>query len=379
MASNLRAKLAQLSAASPVAPPKPQTKLSPMTYVEHAQMADPRLYEIHPQALARLGFSGEWPGIERCLFLDTETTGLSRGAGTIAFMIGLGYVRDGAFLIQQHMVGDYSDEPLMMAKLADLIRDFDVVISFNGKAFDIPLLETRAVMCRMQPLFGSHRQLDLMHPSKRLWRRRLGSCRLSALEEYILCSGRTDDLPGSEAPKRFFSYMESGDITLLDDVLRHNMLDIASLSALLIALCDAYASPDRLSELPDLYSMGRAMERRGECEMAERCYAEAARPRVAQTVRQLKDEQVTFEAQMALSMLKKRQGDNDEAEQLWQQLCRRGQMGASPHLELSKLYEHKLKRPREALESAIQALEAEQDPMRKREIERRIDRLRPKC
>ncbi len=378
MASSLRAKLAQMSSASPETKPKQLVQLAPMTYVEHARVADPRLYALSDVALARIGFDADWPGIERCLFLDTETTGLSRGAGTIAFMIGLGYVRDGAFLIEQHMVGDYPDEPLMMAKLAALIKDFDVVVSFNGKAFDVPLLETRAVMCRMPPLFEDHLQLDLLHPSRRLWKRRLGSCRLGNLEACILGSGRTDDLPGSEAPARFFKYLETGDLSLLDDVLHHNMLDIESLGALLIALCEAYESPNRLQELPDLYSMGRAMERRGERDVAEQCYMEAARPRAARSMRDLHEDQYTGEAALALSMMKKRQGEWTEAERLWAQLSRRGQMGAVPHVELAKLYEHRLNRPREALEAAEKALEMEADPAKRAEIEHRVERLRAK-
>ena len=377
MASSLRAKLAQVSGTG-TAHKADKPQMQPMTYVEHATVADERLHDLCPDALARLGFEGEWPGIGRALFLDTETTGLSRGAGTIAFMIGLGYVRDGAFIIEQYMVGDYPDEPEMIAKLANLAKDFDVIVSFNGKAFDVPLLESRAVMCRMQQLFPNHRHLDLMHPSRRLWKRRIGSCRLTALEEHILCSGREDDLPGSEAPKRFFEYMKTGDISLLDEVLKHNMLDIASLGTLLVALCGAYASPDQLPELPDLYSMGRALERQGELDVARRCYEEAAKPRTATSLKNLRDEQFSAEACMSLSMMKKKAGDLGGAEAIWQQMARRGQMGDAPHVELAKLYEHGRKNPRLALESAQRAMETAQTGDAIREHERRIARLRAK-
>ena len=377
MASNLRAKLQQLSSA-PTAPPKPKVSLADMTYVEHAHVADERLYDLSADALARMGFEGEWPGIERALFLDTETTGLSRGAGTIAFMIGLGYVRDGAFIIQQYMVGDYPDEPKMMQSLAALLPDFDVLVSFNGKNFDAPLLESRAVMCRMKPPFSNLRHLDLMYPSRRLWKNRIGSCRLVALEDQILGSGRVDDLPGSEAPKRFFSYLETGDLSLLSAVLHHNMLDIASLGSLLIVLNESYANPLALPELPDLYSMGRAMERIGETELARRCYEKAAIPKAALNLRQLRDDQFGGKANWSLAAMHKRAGDFETAVAIWEQMARRNQLGTLPHLELAKHYEHRAKRLEKALASARSALELEHNGADRSLIVHRITRISAK-
>ena len=375
MASSLRARLSQLSSQSAAPPPKPKVRLSEMTYVEHAQIADARLYALDVQALARIGLMGNWPGIERALFLDTETTGLSRGAGTIAFMIGLGYIRDGAFIIEQHMVGDYSHEPPMLEKLARMVPNFDVIVSFNGKTFDVPLLESRAIMCRMPPLFASHRHLDLMYASKRLWKRRIGSCRLVALEEQILGSGRIDDLPGSEAPKRFFEYLESGDITRLDEVLHHNLLDIASLASLLLVLSEAYESPDALCELPDLYSMGRAMEKLGENDLAQSCYRKAAIPKAALNLRDLRDETYGAQANFALAAMHKRAGDFPSAKAIWMQMARRGQLAAQPHIELSKHYEHREKRLDLALESARAARTLEADATEISRIDHRIARI----
>lgn len=377
MASGLKARLAQISSQSQTPKPPPK-RLHELGYVEHAQVADERLYRLDEVALRRIGLAGDWPGIERALFLDTETTGLSRGAGTVAFMIGLGYVKDGAFVVEQHTLGDYPDEPLMMSLLMRRLREYDVIVSFNGNAFDLPLLESRAVMCRMGNLFEDHLKLDLMHPSKRLWRRRLGSCRLGALEQQVLSLGREDDLPGSEAPARFFKYLETGDISLLDEVLVHNRLDILALGTLLIKLCEAYAEPERQLEVADLFSMGRAMERHGERELAERCYQMASQPRTVSSIRQLRDEQFAQQANLSLSMLKKRAGDYACAEKLWLGLAQRGQMGARPWVELSKLYEHQTKRLAKALDCANEALAAEWDPIERQKLELRIARLRRK-
>ena len=376
MAMDLRSRLRQLT--TPDAKPLNTVKLADMTYVEHAKVADERLYDLSDIALARIGLEGMWPDIERVLFLDTETTGLSRGAGTIAFMIGLGYVKEGAFVIEQHMVGDYPDEPLMLEKLASMIKDYDVVVSFNGKAFDVPLLEMRAVLNRMKPFFNNHRQLDLMHPSRRLWKRRLPNCKLVTLEEYILSAGRENDLPGSEAPKRFFEYLKTGDIALLDDVLHHNMLDIASLGGLLIALCEAYAAPGALVELPDLYSMGRAMERIGDRETAQLCYERAARPQIALSIKALKNEQYGAEANWALATMKKRAGDTEGAMEIYNQMIRRKQMGANPQIELAKIYEHTIKDLRRANEQATAARALAQDDDTIKAIDHRIARLSKK-
>lgn len=378
MSSGLKARLAAISAQSAASPkPAPQSRMG-IVHRVHREMADPKLFQLDDAALARMGLTQPWPGIERALFLDTETTGLSRGAGTIVFMIGVGYVKDGQFIVEQQTLGDYPDEPRMMAWLEELLRHFDVLVTFNGNTFDLPLLETRAVMCRMRNLFERHMRLDLMHPSRRLWRRRLGSCRLSNLEEQVLSRGREDDLPGSEAPERFFQYLKTGDDSLLEDVRRHNMLDVVSLATLLVRLNDAYAAPSEQQEMDDLFSMGRAMERRGERELAEQCYIGVSQPRTARTMRQLRQEQLAAEAKMSISMLRKRAGDYAQAEHVWLTLTRRGQMGTMPCLELAKLYEHKTHDLVGARHYAQMALGHQPDLIEREQIERRIARLNKK-
>jgi uncharacterized protein YprB with RNaseH-like and TPR domain len=182
-------------------------------------------------------------GAGRALFLDTETTGLSGGAGTVAFMIGFGYLNGTRFCVEQVIMRAYSDEPALLSRAAEVISRFDAVITFNGDNFDLPLLESRFTMNRMREGWKALDRLDLMHPARRLWKRRLGSCRLDALEREILRRGRTDDLPGSEAPRRFFEALKTGDFRPLDEVFEHNRLDVIALSSLLCALGEAYAEP----------------------------------------------------------------------------------------------------------------------------------------
>lgn len=168
--------------------------------------------------------------MESAAFVDLETTGLSRGTGTYAFLIGVGRFIDGRFRIRQFFLRDFPDERAVLSALLSELESARALVTFNGRVFDWPLLETRATMNRMRLPRLPH--LDLLHPARRLWRSLLGSCRLSSLEEHILDFGRTDDVPGADIPQMYFTFLETGDAEPLADVLVHNRLDILSLAAL---------------------------------------------------------------------------------------------------------------------------------------------------
>jgi len=301
---------------------------------------------------------GAWPGADKTLFLDTETTGLSGGAGTVAFLIGFGYLNGAAFRVEQYMMRSYADEPLLIARAAEIMAGFSAVVTFNGDSFDLPLLESRFTMCRMREMWRMLDPLDLMHPARRLWRRRLGSCRLDALEKQILRRGRAEDLPGSEAPRRFFEAVRSGDLEPLEPVLAHNRLDILALPSLLCALEEAYRAPERLTDAADLYSMGRALERRGEPEVARHLYVAAARPTPLFTVAQRRGARYAAEANRAFSLMLKRAGEWSRAERVWLEMTRRAQLLPWPMIELAKYYEHRAGRLADALRMTEAALDA---------------------
>jgi len=356
MASDLRARLRAIGGA-----PKPAPS-GGLVVREYEEDADPRLFRLEQAALQRLGCRGAWPGAHRALFLDTETTGLSGGAGTVAFMIGFGYLAGNRFRVEQHMMRAYSDEPFLIAKAAEMLARFDVVVTFNGDNFDLPLLESRFTMNRMREGWRALERFDLMHPARRLWKRRLGSCRLDVLEREILRRGRTDDLPGSEAPRRFFEALKTGDFRPLDAVFEHNRLDVIALSSLLCALGEAYAEPGLLTEAADLYSMGRVLERRGEHEGARRCYVAAATPKPLSTIAALRGEKYEAEANRAFSTMLRRAGEWARAERVWLEMLRRRQLGAWPMIELAKYYEHRAGRLKDALhmtETAIMVADME--------------------
>jgi len=342
----------------------------------HEEEADPRLFALNQAALNRLGFEGSWPGAENALFLDTETTGLSGGAGTVAFMVGFGYLSNGRFRVEQYMMRAYADEPLLIQKAAEVMARFSAVVTFNGNNFDLPLLESRFTMARMRELWRPMQRLDLMHPARRLWRRRLGSCRLEVLERQILRRGRANDLPGSEAPKRFFEAMRTGDIGPLEAVLEHNRMDVVALSHLLCALHEAYHAPGLLTEAADLYSMGRVLERRGEDEPAVRCYRAAASPRPLSSIAALRGERYAAEANRAFSTMLRRAGEWSKAERVWLEMVRRKQLGAWPLIELAKYYEHRAGRLYEAMEMTRAALAIEDGDVEP--LMRRLERLKRK-
>ena len=181
--------------------------------------------------------------MEKCLFLDTETTGLSGGAGTVAFLVGAAWVEGEELVTEQYILGDHSDEPEMLLRLGELLKRFDTAVTFNGKTFDMPLLESRYTICRLRDHWRALDQLDLLPPARRVWKLRLQSCRLSNLEARVLGVRRENDLPGSEAPERFFRYLQTGDFSLLEEVIAHNLQDVVTLAVLLVKLAQLFDEP----------------------------------------------------------------------------------------------------------------------------------------
>jgi len=175
----------------------------------------------------------------RFRFFDLETTGLSRGAGTVAFMAGVGQcMSDGEFRVTQLLLADYPGEVALLERLAALMGRGTILVSFNGKCFDSQILMSRSLMNGLRPAYLSPDtpHLDLLFPSRRLWKHRTESCRMQALEREILGMHRVDDLPGSEAPDAWFEYLRGEGSERLQAVGKHNCDDVYSLLLLLHAL-----------------------------------------------------------------------------------------------------------------------------------------------
>lgn len=375
MASGLRAKLRAMSAVP--AAPKVQTRPSGLMVYEERRDLEPGILSLSGVGLKRIGWCGRVFDPTRCLFLDTETTGLSGGAGTVAFLVGVGFIRDGTFVIEQFLMRDYADEPELIDRLANRMDAFDCVCTFNGKTFDMPLLEARFTMCRMRHRWRTLENLDLLHPAWRTWKLRLGSCRLSRIEELILGTGRVDDLPGSEVPERYFQFLKTGDMTLLEDIVRHNRQDIATLATLLVKLCQIYDAPEKLTERKDLFSVGKALERQGELQPARELYRVSAIPAPKGTLASLTGEEIAGIANWRIYQIERKNGSVEGMRAVLEQMLARNQMPCQVRVELAKLEEHREKNYARALCHAQKAREiCTEDDVEA--LDRRIARLKRK-
>lgn len=338
------------------APKKEVRRGGLLTYVERRDI-EPGLMNLSGTGLRRIGWSGRPFDVSKCLFLDTETTGLSGGAGTVAFLVGVGFIEGGALVIEQYLMRDYSDEPELIDRLANRMDRFESVCTFNGKTFDMPLLEARFTMNRMRHRWREMENIDLLQSARRTWKLRLGSCRLGRLEEMILGLERSGDLPGSEVPQRYFDFLKTGNMDLLEDVIRHNRQDIATLATLLVRLCEIYEDPDCLTDRKDIFSVGKALERQGELRPARELYQVSAVPAQAGTLEALTGQRLAAEANWRIYQIERRSGNADGMKNVLEQMYRRGQMPVEVRIELSKMQEHRCKNNKLALMYAREARE----------------------
>jgi uncharacterized protein YprB with RNaseH-like and TPR domain len=228
----------------------------------------------------------------RTMFVDLETTGLSGGAGTVAFLVGCGWFDMGAFQVRQFLLTSYAAERALLAAVSDCFDEATLLVTYNGKTFDVPVMETRWLFHRMELPLQSLRHFDMLHPARRLWRSRtvdgdpesagpstgLGtSCRLGTLERVLCGVSRVGDVPGMEIPARYFRFLRSGDARPLEPVLEHNRLDLISLAAVAahaVRLVEQGNAACR--DAAEALSLGRLYERAGDAARALECYGRAA-------------------------------------------------------------------------------------------------------
>jgi uncharacterized protein YprB with RNaseH-like and TPR domain len=271
-----------------------------------------------PEGPAKLARDGRLGRVDysSMAFVDTETTGLAGGTGTYAFLVGVGVFEQEKFVIHQFFMRDFGEEPAQLLALGELLDDREAVVSFNGKSFDMPLLETRFIMTHQSPRMMDAPHLDLLPASRRFWKYRLSSCSLSTLEDEILGVERThEDVPGWLIPSLYVDYARTGDAREMPRIFYHNAQDILSLVTLTAQQCRLLDTRFPLeAQLPgeDLYGVGRLLHDLEEWDRAEAAFVEAAQTCRRPPVREL--------AARDLAYLLKRQERRDEALPWWRKL-----------------------------------------------------------
>ena len=324
-------------------------KMYPLTYL-HGGFSVEDLSRLELKALKNVCANfDESLSVKDLLFLDTETTGLSGGAGTVAFLAGVGFFRDDAFILRQYFMRDYDEEPAMLKFLGELIEGFRALVTFNGKAFDWNILKNRFIFNRIKPLPAEPLHIDLLFPSRRIWKLRLESCRLISLEENILGECRADDVPGELIPSIYFKYLESREADGIKKVMRHNGLDVLSMVSLLTRICRILANP--LGEAEDereLLGVGRIFENRREFDASIECYEMCVKSGRTS---------IRDAALRILPDIYKKSGDYVKAVAHWENMVRnKSAFNMQPLIELAKYYEHREKDFARALEIVEEAV-----------------------
>ena len=320
---------------------------------------------------------------DQWLFLDTETTGLAGGSGTYAFLIGVAWWEGGGLEIEQFFLREYSEERALLFALKERIAERPVLVTFNGKSFDWPLLETRYRMSRRISVPISRAHLDFLHPARNLWRLRLGSIRLSELEQHVLGWDRGADLHSGLIPQIYFDYLRGGPPERLVPVLNHNQMDLRGLAALSTRILSLLGDAENLGQDGlELFGVSRICEKRGEHGRARKLYQKS--------IASFLPTETDRVARRSLAKLAKRDGDFELACELWSGALGNSRHGYEAYEQLAIYYEHTARDPEQArqivqqaldqLRNAIQAGDLSPGPYReiKSKFDRRMERLKRK-
>ena len=313
----------------------------------------------------------------RLVFLDLETTGLAGGAGTYAFVVGLAWFDGAAFRTRQFFLSSYAAERALLKAVAEDAAVASALVTYNGKSFDVPLMETRFVMHRMATPFPALVHVDMLHPARRLWRSDdeegvSGGCRLTMLEEALCGHRREGDVPSFEIPSRYFHYVRTGDAGPLAAVLEHNRLDLLAL-----ALITAHASrlldegPAAVVSARQALGLGRLYERAGLSVEARACYARAE---------ELPGEvAIKADALRAYAVLSRRARRYEDAACAWRRAL--GLRGCPPPIAreameaLAVHHEHRVRNLQEARRFAMRSLQFNITLARQHAVQHRLARL----
>jgi len=371
----LKEKLRELERVQPkVAAPAPQRKNSALEdllggteqdgcfvverrFPLHDMHGNIRLRSIQEIAAAALAIAGKDASLveldlSRALFLDTETTGLAGGTGTVAFLVGVGRFDDEAFVVRQYFLRGPYEEAAMLRQLQALVAQSRGLVTFNGKSFDIPLLRTRTVLNRLRIDFERLPHFDVLHAARRLWKERYGDCSLGGLENSVLQLRRRYDIPGALIPQIYFDFLRYGEASQLPEVFSHNRQDIVSMAALMVRIAqlvqhpwqrdgDNSISPHELRRVAVLY------RQLGDFSASVKLFEQLLQQ--AQPKPRLED-------YLALGLCYKSQRRYADANRIWQETIERLPFHPMPYIELAKYCEHRESAWAKALEWVERAL-----------------------
>lgn len=366
-------------------------RLPPDTYHGRARVSDlAEAARAGRDAVALLAANATRPPL---LFFDLETTGLSGGAGTHAFLVGCGWFdADGAFVTEQHLLASYAGERGMLGAVAGAFARGGALVSFNGKSFDAPVLETRYGFHRLPFPCAGVPHVDVLHPARRFWSGIDESgCSLGVLERNVLGAGRVDDVGGAEIPSRYFQFIRTGDPGLLSGVLEHNRLDLLSLAGVTATLLSLIAGGAEATDDPrEALALGWIYRRGGAVERAAAAFSRAAhlassgaypsrRPRPGGDRSQ---GTVLADALYALAQMARRSRRHADAAAHWQQLLEVPDCPPALSREASEAlaihHEHRARDLTEARRFALKTLEGGTSAAQSDAVRHRLARIERK-
>lgn len=318
----------------------------------------------------------------RALFIDTETSGLAGGTGTVAFLVGVGYFDGDVFRLEQCFMRDFDDEEPMLHYLDTLFRRADTVVSFNGKSFDIPLLRTRFLFNRIPFRLETANHYDLVHAARRIWKLRINDCSLANVEKEVLGLHRQGDVPGSEIPQIWFDYLRTRDARDLKRVFYHHRMDILSLVSLTALLSQCLEAPEGegLDYAEDRLSLLRLHFR-------QKRYEDAA-AHARKLMEQETDSAIRYQCLEMWALACKRLQQWKQMEEIWELMLCEYPSDILVRFELAKHHEHRTRNLLRALEICKETVQVvEQSSMYNSsdatlwpmsELSRRIERLERK-
>jgi len=309
--------------------------------------------------------SGYDPG--KFIFFDTETTGLSGGTGMVIFLAGFGYFHNGQFRLVQYFLPDYPDEPLLLKLATEILTPDSILVTYNGKSFDWPMLSGRLTINRMpNPSIAGH--LDALHPARSLFRRMGDDCSLITLEKVLLAFDRGEDIPGYLIPGKYFDYLYDRQPGMIPEIIRHNRLDIISLALVTRHIPEVLTRPEVITDHTLLEGVIHHLYKNRRHDLLLD-YMERITPGYF--------EESSAVAKLQYSLALKSLGHLDRASRIWAETARSSEGPDIFHhlFELAKFQEHKAKDIESALETVELLLGLEVSERKRLDLQHRKKRL----